>query len=61
MPTFDRFDVVSVPFPYTDRPVRQRRPALVVSQPAHERGTGLICVAVIEQRAVQTAIRAILA
>jgi len=30
MPIFDRFDVVSVPFPYTDRPMRQRRPALVV-------------------------------
>ena len=47
MPIFDRFDVVSVPFPYTDRPVRQRRPALVVSQPAHERATGLIWVVMI--------------
>ncbi|MBI1321182.1 MAG: type II toxin-antitoxin system PemK/MazF family toxin [Candidatus Hydrogenedens sp.] len=28
---FDPWDVVKVPFPYTDRPVRQRRPALVVS------------------------------
>ena len=46
MPIFDRFDVVSVPFPYTDRPVRQRRPALVVSQPAHERATGLIWVVI---------------
>jgi mRNA interferase MazF len=44
MPIFDRFDVVSVPFPCTDRPVRQRRPALVVSQPAHEQATGLIRV-----------------
>jgi len=42
MPTFDRFDVVSVPFPYTDRPVRQRRPALVVSRPEHEQMTGLL-------------------
>lgn len=31
MPTFDVWDVVKVPFPYTDRPVRQRRPALVVA------------------------------
>lgn len=31
MPTFEQGDVVRVPFPYTDRPVRQHRPALVVS------------------------------
>lgn len=31
MQTFSRGDVVKVPFPYTDRDVRQRRPALVVS------------------------------
>jgi len=31
MPTFERWDVVKVPFPYADRPVRQRRPALVVA------------------------------
>ena len=31
MPTFERGTVVRVPFPYTDRPIRQRRPALVVS------------------------------
>ena len=30
---FDRWDVVVVPFPFTDRPVRRRRPALVVSHP----------------------------
>ena len=30
MPTFEAWDVVKLPFPYTDRPVRQRRPALVV-------------------------------
>jgi mRNA interferase MazF len=47
MPIFDRFDVVSVPFPYTDRPVRQRRPALVVSAPAHEQATGLVWVVMI--------------
>lgn len=42
MPTFERFDIISVPFPYTDRPVRERRPALIVSQPAHEERTGMI-------------------
>jgi mRNA interferase MazF len=31
---FDQWDVVVVPFPFTDRPVRRRRPALVVSQRA---------------------------
>jgi PemK-like protein. len=31
MPSFKQGDVVRVPFPYTDRATRQRRPALVVS------------------------------
>jgi mRNA interferase MazF len=31
MAIFDLWDIVKVPFPYTDRPVRQRRPALVVA------------------------------
>ena len=31
MPTFEPWDIVKVPFPYTDRPVRQRRPALVIA------------------------------
>lgn len=31
MPIFDRGTVVRVPLPYADLPVRQRRPALVVS------------------------------
>ena len=31
MPIFKSWDVVKVPFPYTDRPVRQRRPALVIA------------------------------
>lgn len=31
MPSFERGDVVRVPFPYTDRSTRQHRPALVVS------------------------------
>ena len=31
MPTFQRGDVVKVPFPYADRATRQRRPAVVIS------------------------------
>jgi len=31
MPIFEPWDIVRVPFPYTDRPVRQRRPGLVVA------------------------------
>lgn len=31
MPIFETWDIVKVPFPYADRPVRQRRPALVVT------------------------------
>lgn len=32
MPSFEQGDVVKVPFPYTDRSTRQRRPALVISK-----------------------------
>ena len=28
---FEPWDIVKVPFPYTDRPVRQNRPALVIA------------------------------
>ena len=34
MPTFEPGVVVRVPFPYTDRPVRQYRPALAVATPS---------------------------
>ena len=34
-------DVVKIPFPYTDRATRQRRPALVVSSPDLQREHGL--------------------
>jgi mRNA interferase MazF len=38
--TFDVFDVVVVPFPFTDRTASRRRPALIVSVPGfgHEIG-----------------------
>ena len=31
MPRFERWTIVAVPFPYVERPIRQRRPALVVT------------------------------
>ena len=47
MPTFERGDVVRVPFPYTDRGVRQHRPALVVSDGAIGDGGTLLWVLMI--------------
>jgi mRNA interferase MazF len=41
------FDVVVVPFPYSDRLAEKRRPALVVSAPAVERALGRVWVAMI--------------
>ena len=45
--TFLPGDVVKVPFPYTDRPTRQRRPALIVSSPDLQRQHGLSWVLMI--------------
>jgi mRNA interferase MazF len=47
MAAFDVWDVVKLPFPYTDRPVRQRRPALVISAGDLLETAGLIWVAMI--------------
>ncbi len=33
MPDCEVWDLVRVPFPYTNRPIQQRRPALVVAAP----------------------------
>ena len=44
MPGFEPWDVVRVPFPCTDRPVRQHRPALVVAVPAIAGGSDLLWV-----------------
>lgn len=45
--TFDPWDVVKVPFPYTDRPIRQRRPALVIAAGELEAAHGLLWLAMI--------------
>lgn len=47
MASFEPGDVIKVPFPYTDRPTRQSRPALVVSRPTLEERHGLLWVVMI--------------
>ncbi|MBM3548278.1 MAG: type II toxin-antitoxin system PemK/MazF family toxin [Alphaproteobacteria bacterium] len=47
MASFEPGDVIAVPYPYTDRPVRQRRPALVVSGASFQAEQGLIWVVMI--------------
>jgi mRNA interferase MazF len=47
MASFNQWDVVKVPFPYTDRPVLQRRPALVIAAGAIEAAHGLLWVLMI--------------
>jgi mRNA interferase MazF len=47
MPTFDVWTIVKVPFPYTDRPVRQRRPALVIASETRNTANGLLWVLMI--------------
>ncbi|MBB3810055.1 type II toxin-antitoxin system PemK/MazF family toxin [Pseudochelatococcus contaminans] len=47
MPTFEQGDVIRIPFPYTDRDTRQRRPALVVSAGATGEDARLLWVVMI--------------
>jgi mRNA interferase MazF len=47
MANFKAGDIVKVPFPYTDRSTRQRRPALVVSNAGLEETHGLLWVVMI--------------
>jgi mRNA interferase MazF len=47
MPDFEVWDVVKVPFPYTDRPIREYRPALVVVAGALAAEHGLLWVLMI--------------
>jgi mRNA interferase MazF len=51
MPGFEAWDIVKVPFPYTDRPVRQRRPALVIAAGDLEEAHGLLWLAMITSAA----------
>lgn len=51
MPGFKPWDVLRVPFPYTDRPVRQYRPALVVAAGNIETAHGMIWVLMITSAA----------
>lgn len=45
--TYAAFDVIVVPFPFSDRLSEKRRPALVVSKPRLEIETGRVWVAMI--------------
>lgn len=51
MPDFEVWDIVKVPFPYTDRPVRQRRPALVIAAGELQSAHGLLWLAMITSAA----------
>jgi mRNA interferase MazF len=50
MPDFEPWDIVKVAFPYTDRPARQRRPALVLAS-VPGGGAGLLWVLMITSSA----------
>ena len=47
MKTFEPGDIVKVPFPYSETPVRKYRPALVVSSPELHEVHGLLWVMMI--------------
>ena len=47
MPACEVWDLVKVPFPYTNRPVQQRRPALVVAIPEAPAALNLLWVLMI--------------
>src|ERR1700674_3978650 len=48
---FDVWDIDKVPYPYTDRPVRQNRPALVIAAGELEAVHGLLWLAMITSAA----------
>ena len=54
MPDFEQGDIVRVPFPYTDRSTRQRRPALVISAGGLGEDRRLIWVAMITSARIPT-------
>lgn len=47
MPGFEKGTIVRVPFPYTDKPARQHRPALVASDGVLGEAEGLLWVVMI--------------
>ena len=47
METCKPFDIVVVPFPFTDRTTSKRRPALVLSSKAYQRDSGHVVLAMI--------------
>jgi mRNA interferase MazF len=47
LPIFEPFAVVRVPFPFTDRAVQRRRPAVVLSDAAFQRGSAHVLLAMI--------------
>ena len=51
MPGCKVWDLVKVPFPYTNRPVQQRRPALVVATPDTPRAPALLWVLMVTSAA----------
>lgn len=51
MPNFEPWQIVKVPFPYTDRPVRQKRPALVIAAGELSASRGLLWLAMITSAA----------
>ncbi len=51
MPGYDVWDLVKVPFPYTNRPVQRRRPALVVAIPDAPGGRQFLCVVMVTSAA----------
>lgn len=51
MRTFETWDIVRVPFPYVERPVRQHRPALVIAGTDREDGHALLWLAMITSAA----------
>jgi mRNA interferase MazF len=51
MPGFETWDIVRVPFPYVERPVRQHRPALVIAARDPEDGRSLLWLAMITSAA----------
>jgi mRNA interferase MazF len=51
MPIFETWDIVRVPFPYVERPVRQHRPALVIAAGDLEEEHGLVWLAMITSAA----------